>query len=108
MTSPLNLFFQSGIADQLAVAGTPCTIKNPNGSVVPFTGILSESSAQLETMPGMMEHTVTGHLLIPLSASITPEPSAVVAANGKKYMVTDVVKSPCSAAWSCGLQATTK
>lgn len=106
--SQLNLFFQSGIADQLAVAGTTCTIKNPGGSVIPFTGILTESSAQLETMPGLMEQTTSAHILIPLSAAITPEPSALIAANGKKYLVLSVVKSPYSAAYACDLQATEK
>lgn len=106
--SQLNLFFQSGIADQIAVAGTLCTLKNPGAVPIPFTGVLTENNAQLEAMPGMMEHTISAHILIPATISTPPEPSGIIAANGKTYLITNVVKSSYSAAYSCDLQASSK
>lgn len=106
--SRLDLFFAAGLADQIAVAGTPCAIKNPGGGVpVPFTGVLTEQSGALETEVGLMTATTTAHLLLPLSAGITPHPSAVVSANGKKYTVVSVTRSPSEAAFSCDLQSLT-
>lgn len=106
--SSLSLFFQSGLSDQLAVAGTLCVLKNPGGVPVPFKGVLTENNAQLEAMPGLMEHTVSAHVLIPADISTAPEPAAVISANGKMYLVTNVVKSPYSSAYACELQAQTK
>lgn len=107
--SELSLFFSAGIEDQLSVAGSPCTLKNPGDSTVySFTGILSESSGALSAEVGLMEHAVTAHLLIPVSVPFVPLASALVAANGKRYSVVGVAKSPTSAAYSCDLQALSK
>lgn len=104
----LSLFFKSGLSDQMAVAGIPCVLKNPGGCPVAFTGVLTENNAQLEAMPGLLEHTVSAHILIPADISTPPEPAAVISANGKMYLVVNVVKSPYSAAFACDLQAQTK
>ena len=103
--SQLDLFFQAGLQDQLAIAGQEVTLCARGSAPVVVQGVLTERSDGMQVEVGESVRTLNAHLLIPLTAGVQPLPGMAVRANGNNYTVFGVTRSQHEAAWACDLSA---
>ena len=103
--SQLDLFFQAGLQDQLAIAGQQVTLCARGSAPVVVQGVLTERSDGMQVEVGEAVRTLNAHLLIPLTAGVQPLPGMAVRANGNNYTIFGVIRSEHEAAWACDLSA---
>lgn len=101
----LDLFFQAGLQDQLAIAGQEVTLCARGSAPVVVSGVLTERSAGMQVEVGEAVRTLNAHLLIPLSSGVHPLPGMAVRAGGNNYTIFGVTRSQHEAAWACDLAA---
>ena len=102
----LSLFFNAGVADQLAVAGQTVTLRTRGSAPFAVRGVLTERSDALQIQVGEELCTLSAHLLLPLSCPLKPQPGMIVRANGRNFTIFGVTRSEHEAAFSCDLSAT--
>ena len=102
----LSLFFNAGVADQLAVAGQLVYLRTRGSAPFAVQGVLTERSDALQVQVGEELRTLNAHLLLPLSCPLKPQPGMIVRANGKNFTIFGVTRSEHDAAFSCDLSAT--
>lgn len=103
--SQLDLFFQAGLQDQLAIAGQDVTLCARGAAPVVVQGVLTERSDGMQVEVGESVRTLNAHLLLPLSVAITPQPGMAVRANGNNYTIFGVTRSEHEAAYACDLSS---
>ena len=103
--SQLEDFFAQGVADQIAIMGSPVKLRSmPSRHESPnFAAVITSRDGSLQAEFGGALYSVTGHLLIPTSSGITPKVSDQIISNGDEWFIVSVIRSVTDKAYSCDL-----
>lgn len=93
-----------GLQDQLDIMGQSCIISNAiTGATTPaFTAIVTARNGKTEVEISGITYTVTGHALIPATATL-PKIGERLETEGELWLIVSVVKSATDPAYSCEL-----